>query len=65
MTNYTYTAEEAYYYGKKVFELIADGMLKIHIHKEYPFTVEGAREAQTDLVSGKTVGKLVISVTGH
>lgn len=65
MTNYTYTAEEAYYYGKKLFELIAKGTLKIFIHKEYPFTVEGARQAQTDLVGGKTVGKLVINVTGH
>jgi len=63
MANYTYTAEEAYYYGKKVFELVANGTLNVHIYKEYPFTAEGLREAHTDLVGGKTVGKLVINVT--
>lgn len=63
MANYTYTAEEAHYYGKKIFELIADGTLKLNIHKEYPFTAEGARQAQSDLVDGKTTGKLVIKVT--
>jgi NADPH2:quinone reductase len=62
MSNYTYTPEEAHYYGKKVFELIADGTLKIQIHKEYPFTAEGARQAQEDLVGGKTTGKLIIKV---
>jgi len=62
MTNYTYTAKEAYYYGKKVFELIGDGTLKIHIFKEYPFTTDGVKQAQTDLVEGKTVGKLIIKV---
>ncbi|KAG6901720.1 hypothetical protein C0995_008688, partial [Termitomyces sp. Mi166 len=41
MANYVYTAEEAYYYGQKVFELIGNGTLKINIFKEYPFTDEG------------------------
>jgi len=58
MANHTYA-----HYGKKVCELTANGTLDIHIHT-YPFTVEGLREAQTDLVSEKTVGKLVINVTG-
>ncbi|GLB43603.1 putative zinc-binding dehydrogenase [Lyophyllum shimeji] len=62
MTNYTYTPEEAYYYGKKVFELIGDGTLKINIFKEYPFTADGVRQAQIDLVEGKTTGKLVVKV---
>ncbi|RDB19329.1 putative quinone oxidoreductase [Hypsizygus marmoreus] len=62
MTNYTYTPEEALYYGRKVFELIGDGTLKINIFKEYPFTAEGVREAQSDLVSGKTTGKVIIKV---
>ncbi|KAF5385102.1 hypothetical protein D9615_001040 [Tricholomella constricta] len=62
MNNYVYTSEEAYYYGKKVFELIGDGTLKINIFKEYPFTTEGYRQAQSDLVEGKTTGKLVIKV---
>ncbi|KAG6859641.1 hypothetical protein C0995_006348 [Termitomyces sp. Mi166 len=63
MNNYTYTPEEAYHYGKKVFELIGDGTLKINIFKEYPFTAEGVRQAQNDLVGGKTTGKLIVKVT--
>lgn len=62
MSNYTYTPEEAYYYGKRVFELIGDGTLKINIFKEYPYTSEGVRQAQTDLVEGKTTGKLIVKV---
>ncbi|KAG6831968.1 hypothetical protein H0H87_003303 [Tephrocybe sp. NHM501043] len=62
MTNYTYTAEEAYYYGKKVFELIGDDTLHINIFQEYPFTADGVRQAQSDLVGGKTTGKLIIKV---
>ncbi|KAF8079186.1 hypothetical protein FPV67DRAFT_1402721 [Lyophyllum atratum] len=62
MTNYTYTPEEAYYYGKKVFELIGDGTLKINVFKEYPFTSDGVRQAQIDLVEGKTTGKLIVKV---
>ncbi|KAG6888329.1 hypothetical protein C0992_008829 [Termitomyces sp. T32_za158] len=62
MANYVYTAEEAYHYGKKVFELIGDGSLRINIFKEYPFTAEGVKQAQSDLVEGKTTGKLIIKV---
>ncbi|KAG6888328.1 hypothetical protein C0992_008828 [Termitomyces sp. T32_za158] len=61
--NYAYTPEEAYYYGKKVYELIGNGTLKINIFKEYPFTAEGIRQAQSDLVGGKTTGKLIVKVT--
>ncbi|KAG6841743.1 hypothetical protein C0991_007629, partial [Blastosporella zonata] len=60
MTNYVYTPEEAYYYGQKVFELIENGTLDINIYKEYPFSAEGVQQAQTDLVTGKTVGKLIV-----
>ena len=62
MNNYVYTAEESYYYGKKLFELISDGSLKIRIYEEYPFTREGVQKAQSDLTGGKTQGKLVIKV---
>lgn len=62
MSNYTYTAEEARYYGQKVFDLISKGTLKIKIFKEYPFTAEGVQQAQRDLTGGKTVGKLVVKV---
>ncbi|OBZ80068.1 putative quinone oxidoreductase [Grifola frondosa] len=64
MANYIYTPEEAQYYSTRLFDLIASGVLKINIFKEYPFTTAGAQEAQRDLTvrSGKTVGKLIIKV---
>ncbi|KAH9932066.1 NAD-P-binding protein [Epithele typhae] len=39
--------------------------LKINIYKEYPFTTEGARQAQTDLTTkgGSTVGKLLYKIS--
>lgn len=61
--NYAYTAEEAHYYGSKVFELVENGTLKINIFKDYPFTTEGIQQAQSDLTEGKTTGKLVVKVT--
>lgn len=63
MSNYVFTAEEAHYYGSKVFELIGNGTLKINVFKDYPFTTEGIQQAQSDLVEGKTTGKLVVKVT--
>jgi len=56
------TPEESTYYSKKAFELIENGTLKINIHKEYPFTTEGVRQAQTDLTTGQTIGKLIVKV---
>ncbi|KAF8665508.1 hypothetical protein AX16_000523 [Volvariella volvacea WC 439] len=65
MTNYTYTAEEAQHYGRKLFDLISSGVLKIKVFKEYPFTTEGLQEAQRDLTGGKTTGKLIIKVADN
>ncbi|KJA28655.1 hypothetical protein HYPSUDRAFT_197474 [Hypholoma sublateritium FD-334 SS-4] len=64
MSNYVYTAEEAAHYGKKLFNLVENGALNIKIYKEYPFTAEGAQEAQRDLTvrGGKTTGKLLIKI---
>ncbi len=62
MSNYTYTPEEAHYYGTKLFDLLAKGSLKINTIKEYPFTAEGVQRAHSDLAGGKTTGKLVIKV---
>ncbi|KAJ7724227.1 NAD-P-binding protein [Mycena metata] len=62
VANYAMTPEEIYHYGTTLFALIADGSLKIKVHKEYPFTKEGAIEAQQDLTSGKSIGKLLIKV---
>ncbi|KAJ7150388.1 NAD-P-binding protein [Mycena filopes] len=60
--NYVTTPEEIYHYGTELYRLVADGTLKIKVHKEYPFTREGAIEAQQDLTGGKTTGKLLIKV---
>lgn len=64
MSNYVYTPEEAAHYGKILFGLVEKGELNIEIFKEYPFTVEGVRQAQSDLTTrgGKTTGKLLIKV---
>ncbi|PCH34252.1 NAD(P)-binding protein [Wolfiporia cocos MD-104 SS10] len=65
MFNYVVTPEESLYYGTELYKLIANGTLKITVYNEYPFTSEGARNAQSDLATrgGKTVGKLVIKLT--
>ncbi|KAH9929830.1 NAD-P-binding protein [Fomitopsis serialis] len=62
--NYIVTPEESLQYGTELFQLIASGVAKISVYKEYPFTADGAREAQTDLTQrgGKTFGKLVIKI---
>ncbi|KAJ3798570.1 hypothetical protein GGU11DRAFT_723061 [Lentinula aff. detonsa] len=62
MNHYIVTPDEAYFYGDKLFEMISAGVLKINIFKEYPFTQEGAQQAQKDLTGGKTTGKLLINV---
>ncbi|KAI6048064.1 hypothetical protein EDC04DRAFT_2621283, partial [Pisolithus marmoratus] len=63
MSNYTYTPSESLYYGNALFTLLSNNTLRPLIHKEYPFTTEGAREAQIDLIGGKTVGKLLMKVS--
>ena len=57
-----YTVQEKDAVGKELFGLVAAGQLKINIHGEYPFTAEGVKAAQQDLVAGKTTGKLLIKV---
>ncbi|EPQ60227.1 NAD P-binding protein [Gloeophyllum trabeum ATCC 11539] len=60
--NYITEPEEALHYGKELFDLIANGTIKINVFKEYPFTAEGVQEAQKDLTGGKSTGKLVIKI---
>ncbi|KAJ7625543.1 NAD-binding protein [Roridomyces roridus] len=62
LMNYIYTPAEHFHYCKELFSLVAAGTLKIQIHKEYPFTREGAIQAQKDLTGGKSTGKLLIKV---
>ncbi|KAL4067285.1 hypothetical protein V8B97DRAFT_2062609 [Scleroderma yunnanense] len=63
MAGYTNTASEVLYYGNALFTLLSNKTLKPRIHKEYPFTTEGVRDAHNDLTSGKTIGKVVIKVS--
>ena len=60
LSNYVYTAEEAYQYGQQVWDLVTKKALRLNIFNEYPFTTEGVQQAQRDLTGGKTTGKLVI-----
>ncbi|OJT09584.1 hypothetical protein TRAPUB_13961 [Trametes pubescens] len=67
MANYIYTPEEARYYSEKLFGYISNGVLKINIHKQYPFTTEGAQMAHHDLTTkgGSTIGKLLYNIEGE
>ncbi|KAF7975190.1 hypothetical protein HWV62_10248 [Athelia sp. TMB] len=65
MKNYIATPEEGYHYSSKVFGLIANGTIKVNIHKDYPFTAEGVVESQKDLTGGKTTGKLIIDIASE
>lgn len=63
LPQYIHTPEEGRVYSKELFELIGQGLVKINIYKEYPFTAEGVKNAQVDITSGKTTGKLIIKVS--
>jgi len=56
------TVEERDAYAREAYRLVSSGDVKIHIFKEYSFTAEGVRQAQLDLVGGKSAGKVIIKV---
>ncbi|KAI0785393.1 NAD-P-binding protein [Irpex lacteus] len=64
MPNYIVTPEESEHYTKELFKLLTDGVFKIRIPSRYPFTTEGARDAQTELTTpgGKLAGKILIKI---
>ena len=62
MKNYVFTPEEGRRYFTELFDLVASQKLKVRVHKEYPFTAEGVREAERELTGRKTAGKLIIKV---
>jgi len=62
LANYVTLPEEGRTYSTELFELITKGLLKVNIFREYPFTDKGVKEAQLDLVGGKTIGKLMIKM---
>jgi len=60
LANYSTTAEELDWRANDVLSWIAQGKLKLHIHKVYPLA--DAAEAHRDLEGRKTTGKLLLSV---
>ena len=57
---YTQTQEELEALAAFVFEQVKKGVLKPTIHKIYP--LEEAPQAQDDIASGKSVGKLLLKI---
>jgi NADPH2:quinone reductase len=43
-----------------LIKMVEEGKLKVNIHRVYP--MESIAEAHMDIESGKTVGKLILSV---
>ncbi len=60
LVNYSSTAEELDWRASDVLNWIAQGKLKLHIHKVYPLAE--AAQAQRDLEGRKTTGKLLLRV---
>ncbi|KIJ53606.1 hypothetical protein M422DRAFT_73896 [Sphaerobolus stellatus SS14] len=60
--NYLETSDEIAHYFGELWGLLEKDEIKIKIHKEYPFTAEGVKEAHQDITGRSTVGKLLIKV---
>ncbi|TIA71002.1 hypothetical protein E3P91_02762 [Wallemia ichthyophaga] len=61
--NYIATAEELDRYSAELFDLIERGVLKIHRHGVYSFDIDSLKQAQADITSRATTGKLVVKVS--
>ena len=64
LPNYLVTPEETDHYAKQLWVAVKSGLFKARICGVYPFTTEGAREAQKDLTTpgGKVAGKILMKV---
>ena len=65
MFNYITTPDEADNYLHEMWQILQSGTYKIRIHRVFPFTAEGVREAQKEINtpgSGVT-GKLLIKIS--
>ncbi|KAG9009703.1 hypothetical protein FRB94_011558 [Tulasnella sp. JGI-2019a] len=60
---YIATPEELRHYEDELFSLLGSGVIKAQIHQEYPFTAAGVQQAQKDITSRGTIGKLLINVS--
>jgi NADPH2:quinone reductase len=63
--NYLAEPEEVTRYGQELYDLVANGTIKVRVHREYPFTAQGVQDAHSDLASGTTTGKLIVRVAGQ
>lgn len=63
--NYIATAEKFDKYSTELFDLIERGVLKIHRHGVYNFDIESLKQAQADITSRGTTGKLVVKVSNE
>ncbi|KAG8868306.1 hypothetical protein FRB97_002558, partial [Tulasnella sp. 331] len=61
---YITTPEETKHYQDELLSLLVQGAFKTKIHKDYPFTAEGVQQAQKDITSRGTIGKLLVNVAG-
>ena len=64
MANYCVTPEEADHYGNELWDLVKRDIFKPRIVSVYPFSTEGAQEAQKELTTpgGKLAGKILIKI---
>ncbi|KAH7103239.1 NAD(P)-binding protein [Auriculariales sp. MPI-PUGE-AT-0066] len=53
---------EALAYVDTLWKMMNDDLIKVHIFKEYPFSVEGLRAATADQTGRSTIGKMLIKV---
>ncbi|KAH7020797.1 quinone oxidoreductase [Microdochium trichocladiopsis] len=60
LANYITEREEFELRSGELLALVKEGKVKIHFGKEY--SLEGVAQAQDDLVSGQTVGKLIVKI---
>jgi len=60
--NYIVDPVDRLNYTKEYFSYVAEGTVKVLVHKEYPFTAEGVAQAQQDIIGRGTAGKLLIKI---
>ena len=60
--NYIVDPVDRLNYTKEYFSYVAEGTVKVLVHKEYPFTAEGVAQAQQDITGRGTAGKLLIKI---
>ncbi|CEH15471.1 nad-binding protein [Ceraceosorus bombacis] len=62
LNNSILTRQELETYSAQLFDLLAKKLVKLRVHKEYPFSAEGVQQTQKDITSRATTGKLLIKV---